>query len=473
MRPQTPPEQTGDVMTNTLSPQVCEATEDDLSTLRSLLDLGLQPLEQFDGFDHGSQFGPRCYRMQLNFSQYALALYQYTRTPAFSGYLAEAQRNFILKMCDKRVWGYWARESLVGYLRWQTDPIKHANVMYSGWFGFMLGLYETLNDDTFSRPGSLSLRWNEQIVHEYDFTRLAQAVQTNMAANKKSAQYPCEPHLIFPMCNAFAMNTLAFHDRLHNDETAAPMIRRVRESYRADQWLRDNDRFVTIRVGPSFTLVGPTVANDAGMVYTLSPVMPDVAERTWAAIRDNFIEFDGSSVTLRGRRKLGSERTINSALAAAAMEIGETDIGEALLKALDDNASPIWQNGARRSLGESNFSHVRCAFARYSRPHALRNLVNGNVPDHWRTGPRLAEAAYPDVLVSKAISDGLGLELVLFPGDGPQRVRLGIDRLRPGASYRSSGATGSELVADDAGRGYLDVDLSGRTEITISPVGST
>lgn len=45
---------------------------------------------------------------------------QYTRTPAFTGYLAEAQRNAITKMCDKRVWGYWATGSLFGYGRFVT-----------------------------------------------------------------------------------------------------------------------------------------------------------------------------------------------------------------------------------------------------------------------------------------------------------------------------------------------------------------
>lgn len=459
-------------MSNILSSPVCEATADDLGTLRSLLDLGLQPLGQFDGFDHGSQFGLRCYRMQLYYSQYALAMYQYTRTPAFSGYLAEAQRNLILKTCDKRVWDYWARESLLGYLRWQTDPIKHANVMYSAWFGFMLGLYETLNDDVFSRPGSLPLRWNEEIVHEYDFVRLAKAVRANMLANKKSAQYPCEPHLIYPMCNAFAMNTLAFHDRLHNDDIGASLIQRVRDSYHKDKWLRKNGRFVTIRLGPSITLAGPVLANDAGMVYTLSPIMPDLAERTWTVIRDKFIEFDGGTVTLRGKAwKLIKDRVIKAALTTAAMEIGETAIGDALRESLDDNATPVWQNGARRCEGESNFSHAMCAFASFARPHALQDLVNGNLPDHWRTGPRLVGVAYPDVLVAKAVTDGLALDLVLCPGDGARRVRLGIDRLRPGSSYRISGSTASELAADGAGRGYLDMDLSERTEIVISPAG--
>ncbi|GGL47022.1 linalool dehydratase/isomerase domain-containing protein [Nocardia jinanensis] len=227
-------------------------------------------------------------------------------------------------------------------------------------------------------------------------------------------------------------------------------------------------------MGPSFTLVGPTLANDAGMVYMLNSIMPDVAERSWAMINDKFIENDGGSITVR-TKKVGLDRGrgVFAALAVAAMEIGDADIGEALLASLDEDADPVWRNGALRSKGESNFSHTRCAFARFARPNALRNLVNGDVPEHWRTGPRLAEAAYPDVLVAKAVSDGLGLDLVVRPGDGTRRVRLGLDRLRPGSSYRTSGATETELVADDAGRGYLDIDLSDRTEVTIRPLESS
>jgi hypothetical protein len=49
-------------------------------------------------------------RYQLNYTCYALAIAQYVYTPAFTGYLTEAQANTIEKMRDKRVWGYWAHE---------------------------------------------------------------------------------------------------------------------------------------------------------------------------------------------------------------------------------------------------------------------------------------------------------------------------------------------------------------------------
>lgn len=102
---------------------VQESSPEDLATLRYLLDLALQPVDRFDGFTRMEQIGGTALRYQLAYSCYAMSVSQLTRTPAFTGYLAEAQANMIRKMCDKRVWGYWATEQLVGYLRWNPDPM--------------------------------------------------------------------------------------------------------------------------------------------------------------------------------------------------------------------------------------------------------------------------------------------------------------------------------------------------------------
>lgn len=101
---------------------VTESSADDLASLRYLLDLALQPIDDFTGFTRLEQIGGSALRYQLSYAGYALSMAQYTRTPAFGGYLAEAQANLIRKMCDKRVWGYWATEQLAGYLRWNPDP---------------------------------------------------------------------------------------------------------------------------------------------------------------------------------------------------------------------------------------------------------------------------------------------------------------------------------------------------------------
>ena len=48
-------------------------------------------------------------------------------------------------------------------------------------------------------------------------------------------------------------------------------------------------------------------------------------------------------------------------------------------------------------------------------------------------------AAYPDVLVTRAVTDGQALDLVLRPGNGGGRTTLGIERLQPQRDYEVTG----------------------------------
>ncbi len=81
-------------VTRTATPTpVAESDVDDLATQRYFFDLLLQPLDEWEGFQRIEHFGLSAFRYELNFSQWALAMSQFTRTPAFTGYLVEAQRN--------------------------------------------------------------------------------------------------------------------------------------------------------------------------------------------------------------------------------------------------------------------------------------------------------------------------------------------------------------------------------------------
>jgi hypothetical protein len=108
---------------------------------------------------------------------------------------------------------------------------------------------------------------------------------------------------------------------------------------------------------------------------------------------------------------------------------------------------------------------------RFGRHSAFRDLVNHGVPEAWQLGPRLNEAAYPDVLVARAVTDGVGLDLVLHPGAGPVRTTLGVDRLVPGRMYAAHGAGVDTVIADPTGRATVPIDLGARTEVRLSPLG--
>ena len=99
----------------------------------------------------------------------------------------------------------------------------------------------------------------------------------------------------------------------------------------------------------------------------------------------------------------------------------------------------------------------------------MRDLLAGVIGDEWSTGPILAEVAYPDVLVARAVTDGVGLDLVLRPGNGGGRTTLAIERPIPGRSYRVRGGVTGTAQADADGRALVEVDLDDRLEVTLRP----
>ncbi|MGV9711979.1 linalool dehydratase/isomerase domain-containing protein [Gordonia sp. NPDC003424] len=461
------------------SHRVDEATEDELATLRFLLDLALQPLNRWDGFTRLEQIGGSALRYQIAYVSYALSVAQYTRTPAFGGYLAEGQANMIRKMCDKRVWGYWATERLTGYLRWNPDPVVFANVMYSGFFATMLAFYETLNaDNTFDDDGSLPLVWNRRTRFEYGFSSIATAIADNMRASRHTL-YPCEPHLIYPMCNTIAVTGLVGYDRLHGTDLAGDFVAKIATSFRRNGYLLPNGRF-RFGLGPAGLKLPPTLSNDAVMAYWLNGVMPELAADTWdslrhrrVTVRDGRLELLSAPVDRLdvGSYRKGDAWTLAN-IACAARELGDDEAARAAEATIGDRFRRDYSSsGARRLAGASTWANGAYALATFLRKNDLRGLALGDVPEEWRTGPMLTHAAYPDVLVAKAVTDGSGLDLALYPGAGPVRTKLGVSRLAPGTRYLLTGCDFAEVVADETGHARLGVCLSGRHEVTLRRPG--
>ncbi|MCH9737075.1 MAG: hypothetical protein K0U78_21400 [Actinomycetia bacterium] len=456
---------------------VGELTPDDLELERYLLDLALQPIDLFDGFAHIEQYLLSALRYQLNYTCYALALAQYAYAPAFTGYLTEAQANTIEKMRDKRVWGYWAHECLIGYQRWNPDPIVFANVMYTGFFGVMLGIFETLNDRRFSEPGALSLRWNANTEYRYEFSSLCEAIVHNMDISRHGPLYECEPRLIYPMCNAFSLATVLMHDRLHATDFSADRIDQMAQAFRTHRYLRPDNRFMAAR-GPLKFFMGPSVGNDGVMSYWLHFSMPEQATKTWENLRENLVRAVDDDVEIDATlwetldpgnysRGTGVSRV---SVMAAAKEHGDDELADALERSLDRRYETVRQNGARAYTGISSWGNAGHVLARFTRQNAMRDLLAGEVPEAWTTGPILAQAAYPDVLVARAVTDGRALDLVLRPGNGRGRTVLGVERLAPQHDYVVIGGVDPTVTADDSGRALVTVDLDDRREVAVRPI---
>lgn len=460
-------------------PPTREASVEDLARLRHALDLALQPLEAFEGFDRRDEFREAALRYQLCILGYALSAYRYHCAPAFAGYLTEAQSRAILKMGDRKVWGYWALENAWGRFRLDRDPVDNTdNIMLTGWQGVAVGMFETLEDDRFSQPGALTYRWSDDEAYAYDFGALADSIGRNMRRSPFTL-YSCEPRWIYPVCNTFGVNTLLLDERLHGGTDLADLRDDIRQAY-LQEFHRPDGRVVGVRsetIGLSWS---PWAGDGVWLptTYWLHPVFPELAHRSWWLMRNTVLREKGGRFALpptlanrcdSGSYVFGKETFGQVLLAMAAREIGDEEVASATLRHLDETQPLLHADGASRFDGLSTQGNLYELMARFGRPSGLRDLLGAGLPEAWRTGPRLADAAYPDVLVARAETDGAALECVLHPGAEPGRTAVVLDRLRPRATYRLDGAVDAEVVADDEGRAVVEVDLAGRTELRVSP----
>jgi hypothetical protein len=458
---------------------VVESTREDLAHLRYALDLALQPVDGFDGFTIIDEYREAAVRYQINTLGYALSMAQYTRTPAFSGYLAEAQRNAIEKMLLRKVWGYWARENAWGNLSLSRDPVANReNIMLTGWHGTQVGMYTALNDDRYARPGALTYRWSEDEAYPNDFGTLAASIHRNMSGTNYTL-FPCEPNWVYSICNTFGVNTLLSHDRQRGTRYFEELRERLRESYETE-FVRPDGRIIGVRathLGLSWNFWSGGAVQLA-TAYWLHPGLPEIAQRSWWLLREGSLSLaDGRLALPRavsdrldpGDYSLGRDNFGLGATIMAAREVGDEEYAQAAQRTLDTREEVEEAHGARRYRHSSPLTNLYAVLGRFGRHNGLRDLIAHDLPTDWRNGPKLAEAAYPDVLVARAVTDGTALDLVLRPGNGPVRTTLGLERLRPDAMYRVEGASTVAVTADAEGRALVEIDLGDRHELRIHP----
>lgn len=459
---------------------VTELSERDLAATRGLVDLALQPLEEFAGYDLIDQFQTAAIRYQINFATYALQMAQLAHTPAFTGYLSEAQRRLIDKMTVRRVWSYWFWENLWGNLRLDPDPIARDNIMLSGYLGLMVGAYEALSGDgRYDREGALTFQWSDGRAYRYDHARLASAVHRNFA-DSPWGMFPCEPNWIYSACNTFGMNTLLLHDRLHGTDYAAGTRERFVASL-DEEFLTADGRVTAIRssrLGLTIPSLTSTMA-DAGMVLFTNPIAPDFARRLWEIVRNEFVHVrdDGlADLVTRGwdRIDTGNYRPSNVSplgiVLNAAREMGDVEVADALARTVEARFAAEVRDGVLWHDDASTQGNGMLAFARFNRANGFHDLVNGA---DGVTGPRLVDVPYPTCLVALAVTDGAASRFVLRASVTDAPVRLAFDRLSPHASYTLRGAPGAPNVrADGDGRAELDVVLRERSELELVPGGA-
>ncbi|MGQ4618908.1 linalool dehydratase/isomerase domain-containing protein [Nocardia sp. R7R-8] len=474
------------------SPIVGEAGPDELKLLRYLMSTALQPVDNWDSYDKEIPAGPVSrLRYQLNALGWALATYNYTYTPAYSGALTRAQVMLFERMQRKEVWGYWYWQNLLGnydFFKRRADPIDvPQNIMFSGYLNLQLGMFKhATGDDRYDRPGALVFDWSARQRFAFDHSRINDITLRNF--DQDLCLWPCEPAplsldrtrgYVFPYCNAVATAGIGVLDGLNGTDHAARLAPRVAD--RMDREFRtasgDLVAFMVSGTGISPRLSGgPTTT--AGISTYLAPLQPEFGRRSWEVLRREWLDTG----KYREANSAGPEipdwstgaKTNAEPLAAAmllARECGEREWHDELWKtALDQlefTADP--DTGLHRFQLASVRANGMLGFGGFGNGPTLATMMSTPRPAAWNTGPRLTEVPHPEVLVARAVSDGAALDLVLHPGSDGGRYALRLDRLVPGARYRLSGAVEAEIVADADGCATVTVDLSGRHKVAVRP----
>ena len=120
--------------------------------------------------------------------------------------------------------------------------------------------------------------------------------------------------------------------------------------------------------------------------------------------------------------------------------------------------------------GASMAAHLGIARSLNGRKGGWLDMITKGMPEEWVTGPQVESVPYPAVMVTRAVTDGRALDVVLRSTNGGGRRPVELSQLRPGAEYGVTGGSAATLVADARGRATVDVDLGGRHELRVVPV---
>ncbi|BCK54884.1 hypothetical protein [Nocardia wallacei] len=480
---------------STTTPPVTEASTDQLALLRHLLRIALRPPGDWSGFD-GEGPGPlQQYRYQVNALGWALSMYAYSHTPALRGPVHAAQSMLLDRLRDPAVWRYWYWENLLGnwdFRRRRTDPIDvRQNIMFTGYLNLQLGMFEQATGDTrFRVPGALEFPSPSGFSAAYDHDAINAIVVRNFDSDL--CLWPCEPlpigrsrtrGLVFPYCNAVSVAGVAVADALRGSAAAAEIAPRLRQALETEFTAADGDLVTFLASGLGLTargFRGPTTT--AGIVAFLAPLLPETAWRAWEVLRREWLESGQYLLPGTGGSESptaadwGSQAATNAEPLAAAMLLAqETDARDwhsSLWRAatdqlrFGDRENPA---GARGFMEASVHANGMLGLGSLGRPRALTDMMSRPRPAAWDHGPRIAELPHPDVLVARAVGDGIGLDAVFRAGVAPGRYAVVLDRLRPARPYYAHGATESVIHADAHGAARITIDLHDRTVIELRP----
>jgi len=458
--------------------------ETDEELLRWCYELALQPIDQFDGFEWGDQFhGGTCVRYQLNYLGWALAEYAANYLPNAPTEIELVLRNLMLKQTDLRVWAYWRTLNIIGNFDANPDPLVKDNIMFSGFTGDQLNLYEAATGSTFfDQPGSLTFVWKDGRTFAYDHHTWMEAVRRNFDAGR-STFFPCEPGWAFAACNTIGAQALLGYEVLHGNTLWSDLEPRWRATLDEEYALPDGN-FANIRctrTGLSWD-TGETPGGEYLVTGSngFADVAPDLSLRgraiatrglgkkiagLRAAVKDGELAMQ---LPLEWERNRARQTAVNgwTKLIAGARMVGDTVVVAAARKA----AGTQCRTGERwpeRPLAAGVQNMATHMIVRWAAPMdtAMLNL-RGYVPP---VGPVLGAVPWPQAMVTTARSvDGVSLDLEMraVQGRADDLVVLSFSQLRPHATYRVAGRT---VTADVDGTASVEVTIGEASSLRLEP----
>lgn len=459
----------------------------DAQALKFFLEMGLQPLEQFDGFDYGEQYhGGTCLRYQLTALGSALAVGNANLLPNYPSLIGKAQENLVAKQTDIRVWRYWRTENILGRLNANPDPIVRDNIMFSGFLASHIGEFEAATGSTrFDEPGSLTFTWRDGRQFVYDHHSLVEAVARNFETSELGI-FPCEPGWVFSICNAMAAQGVRSHETSHGAgvwSRVEPVWRRgiFGEMMTADGAIR---HIRSSSFGFSFNDGDGTGEYYRSGNHNFEDTAPDMSRRgallqlRGVAEKISALEHlvDGGELKLTFKPKPERGTRFQSSLTewlgvvAGAMAVGNDTVAAAALRRLQRDCATGHEFPERPMTGGVMMTAALMSIV-WGAPLTASDLaVRGYVPP---TGPTIDHAPWPAVLVTKArCDDGETLHLVVEPYqcEPGEPVELTFTVPHAGRTYRLTGEGADvELLPDAEGRCKATIALRTRTAMALRP----
>jgi hypothetical protein len=220
--------------------------------------------------------------------------------------------------------------------------------------------------------------------------------------------------------------------------------------------------------------------NGASFSTDLRPMVPHLADRGWALLRAAFEERDGRLITpLARREKLLDTANYNfhplkayAYIIEEAREAGDEEAAQAAWNEVQGRIDMhIDERGWLVVPGASMGAHLGIARSLNGRKSGWLDLITRGMPEAWMTGPQLESVPHEEVTVTRAVNDGGVLDVVLRARNGGGRITAELSQLRRDAEYRVTGATDATVTADSRGCARLELDVHGRHELRVVPVG--